>query len=82
MPAAVSTALVQLQRAAVAQEDGHGAFRTLVKLERALSDRRLHTIVSETTAEVWQPIDCRTCAHCGRSQHPTFRRPEVERLAA
>jgi Fe-S-cluster containining protein len=82
MPAAVITDLVQIQRAAVAQADENSSFRTFVKLEVELSDRRLNTIVSETTAEVWKHIDCRTCANCCRSQHPTFSRPEVQRIAA
>jgi Fe-S-cluster containining protein len=81
MPAAVITDLAQIQRAAAAKEDENGVFRTFVKLELELSDRRLNTLVSETTAEVWQHIDCRTCANCCRSQHPTFSRPEVERIA-
>jgi Fe-S-cluster containining protein len=82
MPAAVITDLVQIQRAAVAQADENSAFRTFVTLELELSDRRLNTIVTETTVEVWQHIDCRTCANCCRSQHPTFSRPEVQRIAA
>lgn len=82
MPAAVITDLVQIQRATVARADENCTFRTFVKLDLALSDRRLNTIVGETTAAVWQHIDCRTCANCCRSQHPTFSRPEVERIAA
>ena len=82
MPAALMTDLVQIQRAAVAQADENNGFRTFVKLELEFSDRRLNTIVSETTAEVWQHIDCRTCANCCRSQYPTFSRPEVQRIAA
>jgi Fe-S-cluster containining protein len=82
MPTAIITDLVQIQRAAVAQADENNDFRTFVKLELELSDRRLNTVVSETTTEVWQHIDCRTCANCCRSQHPTFSRPEVERIAA
>jgi Fe-S-cluster containining protein len=82
MPAGVTTDLVQIQGAAVAQADENRCFRTFVELDLELSDRRLNTIVSETTAEVWQHIDCRTCANCCRSQHPTFSRPEVQRIAA
>jgi Fe-S-cluster containining protein len=82
MPAAMMTDLAQIERAAVAKEDENCSFQTFVKLELELSDRRLNTIVSETTAEVWKHIDCRTCANCCRSQYPTFSRPEVERIAA
>jgi Fe-S-cluster containining protein len=82
MPAAVITDLVQIQHATVAKADENNAFRAFVKLDLELSDRRLNTVVTETTAEVWKQIDCRTCANCCRSQHPTFSRPEVERIAA
>jgi Fe-S-cluster containining protein len=76
------TDLVQIQRAAAAKADENDCFRIFVKLELELSVRRLNTIVSETTAEVWKHIDCRTCANCCRSQYPTFSRPEMQRIAA
>ena len=69
MAVAVITDLAQIQRAAVAKEDENGAFRTFVKLELELSDRRLNTIVSETTTEVWEyrkfkrPFPPAACAH-------------------
>jgi len=78
----VVTDLVQIQRAAVVKEDENTAFRTFVKWELELSDRRLNTIVSETTSQVWQDIDCRTCANCCRMQQPVFSRTEVQRIAA
>lgn len=82
MSTGVITDLVQIQRAAVAKADENCGFRSFVTLELALSDRRLNTIASETTAEVWEHIDCRTCANCCRSQYPTFSRPEMQRIAA
>ena len=54
MSAAMMTDLAQIQRAAVAKEDENCSFQTFVNLELELSDRRLNTIVSETTAEVWK----------------------------
>jgi len=82
MPDEVITDLAQIQRASVAKEDENDAFRTFVKLEVELSDRRLNTLVSETTAQVWKHIDCRTCANCCRTRHPVFTRTEVQRIAA
>src|SRR5215471_1724000 len=69
MPDEVITDLAQIQRDCVAKDDENIAFRTFVKLEVELSDRRLNTLVSETTAQVWQHIDCRTCANCCRSRY-------------
>jgi uncharacterized protein len=82
MSAAMITDLAQIQHATIAKKDENCSFRTFVNLELELSDRRLNTIVSKTTVEVWKHIDCRTCANCCRSQYPTFSRPEVERIAA
>ena len=82
MPDEVITDLTQMHHAALANEDENTEFRTFVKLELELSDRRLNTIVSETTSQVWEHIDCRTCANCCRMQHPVFSRTEVQRIAA
>lgn len=82
MPDEVITDLVQIQRASAAKEDENCTFRTFVKLELEISDRRLNTVVSETTSEVWKHIDCRSCANCCRSQHPVFSRTEAQRIAA
>jgi Fe-S-cluster containining protein len=82
MPNEVITDLTQIYRASFAKEEENLEFRTFVKIALELSDRRLNTMVQETTAEVWQQIDCRTCANCCRTQQPTFSRPEVQRIAA
>ena len=82
MPDEIITDLAQIQRDCVAKDDENLAFQTFVKLELELSDRRLNTVVSETTAQVWEHIDCRTCANCCRTRHPVFSRTEVQRIAA
>ena len=82
MPDEVITDLTQIHRASVAKEEENLAFRPFVKIALELSDRRLNTVVQETTAEVWQQIDCRACANCCRTQQPVFSRPEVQRIAA
>ena len=81
MPDEIITDLTQIQRATVAKEEENTAFRTFVKLEVELSDRRLNTLVSETTSEVWKHIDCRSCANCCRTRQPVFsrRRPNALR---
>jgi uncharacterized protein len=82
MPDELITDLVQIQCAAATQDDENLAFRTFVHVELALSDRRLNTVVQETTAQVWEHIDCRTCANCCRTRQPVFRRAEVQQIAA
>ncbi|MBM3222453.1 MAG: YkgJ family cysteine cluster protein [Candidatus Tectomicrobia bacterium] len=82
MPDEIITDLIQIQRATVAKEDENLAFRTFVKLEVELSDRQLNTLVSDTTAQVWQHVDCRSCANCCRVRQPVFSRAEAERIAA
>jgi hypothetical protein len=82
MPDELITDLAQIQCAAAAQHEEDVAFRTFVNLELALSDRRLNTVVHETTVQVWEHIDCRTCANCCRTRQPVFCRAEVQRIAA
>ena len=82
MPDEIITDLTQIQRITVAKEHENGEFRTFIKLEVELSDRRLNTLVSETTSEVWKHIDCRSCANCCRTRQPVFSRTEAQRIAA
>src|SRR6266571_7683008 len=82
MPDEIITDLTQIQRASVAKEHENGEFHTFVKLEVELSDRRLNTLVNETTSQVWKHIDCRSCANCCRTRQPVFSRVEVQRIAA
>ena len=76
------TDLVHMQRATQVQEAENLAFRSFVKIELPLSDRRLNALVQQTTQEVWAGIDCRACANCCKTSHPLFSKAEVERIAA
>ena len=82
MPDEIITDVTQIQRATVAKADENTAFRTFVKLDVDLPDRRLNALVSETTSEVWKHIDCRSCANCCRTRQPVFSRTEAQRIAA
>jgi hypothetical protein len=77
----VITDLIYIQRATAAREKENDRFQNFIKMDLELSDRRLNTIVNETTAAVWQHIDCRTCANCCQRQHPVFSRTEAQRVA-
>lgn len=70
-----------IERATEAREQENQAFREFVKADLDLSDRRLNTLVQQTTQEVWAHIDCRTCANCCKTRHPTFTRSELLRIA-
>ena len=78
----IITDLHHIQRTTVAHEVENLAFRTFVTLEVPLSDRPLNALVQETTAAVWQHIDCRECANCCRVRQPVFSRAEATRIAA
>jgi Fe-S-cluster containining protein len=75
------TDLVYIQRSCTVQQEENLAFREFVKVDLELSDRRLNTVVQETTEQVWAGIDCRTCANCCKTLHPLFSRSEVQRIA-
>ncbi|MGE3539523.1 MAG: YkgJ family cysteine cluster protein [Candidatus Tectimicrobiota bacterium] len=74
--------LAQLPRAAAAKAEENRAFQMFVNLEVPLSDRQLNAVVQDTTTQVWQHIDCQSCAQCCRTRYPTFSRAEVQRIAA
>ena len=72
----------QLSSLATEKAEENQAFQMFVKLEVPLSDRQLNTVVQDTTAAVWQHIDCQSCAHCCRTRYPTFSRAEAQRIAS
>jgi uncharacterized protein len=75
------TDLAYLARVYEAKEPENLAFREFVKVDVDLSDRRLNTLVRETTDEVWAHIDCRTCANCCKTRYTLFTRAEMIRIA-
>lgn len=82
MADSIVTDLAVIAQSSAAHADEQQALCTFLQLEVPLSDRQLQTLVGETTEQVWQHIDCRSCANCCRTRHPVFRRAEVERIAA
>jgi len=53
-----------IERISRQSEDDDFDFRVYLKFECDLSDRELDETVRETVDEVWQKIDCTTCANC------------------
>lgn len=75
------TDITSIAQASEAKAPENLAFREFIRFTSELSDRRLNAIVRQTTEEVWAYIDCRTCANCCKTRHPTFSRAEVARIA-
>ena len=81
MPHEPITDLVYIQLDSTTKEQENLDFRSFVKIDLELSDRRLNAVVREITEQVWSSIDCRTCANCCKSRQPVFSRSEAQRIA-
>ncbi|GAO42967.1 YkgJ family cysteine cluster protein [Flavihumibacter petaseus] len=55
--------------------------RFLTKVENT-RPRGLDKITPELNREVWEEVDCLTCANCCKSMTPTFTGKDVTRIAA
>jgi len=63
------------------KEEENREFRTYLKWNRKLSDKRLDRLVSELTDNVWADIDCASCRRCCKELRPEFTEKEQQRLA-
>lgn len=55
--------------------------RYLGKIEKD-PPRHLDKIAEQIDAEVWQEVDCLSCANCCKSMTPTFTNKDIKRIAA
>ncbi|MDE3234643.1 MAG: YkgJ family cysteine cluster protein [Bacteroidota bacterium] len=55
--------------------------RYLGKIEKN-PPRRLDKIAEEIDKEVWQEIDCLSCANCCKKMSPTFTTKDIKRISA
>jgi len=81
MPDDLITELSLIQQASEVKAQENLDFRWFVKYDVELPDRGLNMLVRETAEQVWAHIDCRTCANCCKTRHPTFSRAELQRIA-
>lgn len=44
--------------------------------------RGLDRLAAETDREVWNHVDCLSCANCCKTMSPTFRRADIVRISA
>jgi Fe-S-cluster containining protein len=55
--------------------------RFLTKIEKN-PPRHLDKIAEAIDAEVWQEVDCLSCANCCKTMSPTFNNKDIKRIAA
>ncbi|WP_026770293.1 YkgJ family cysteine cluster protein [Asinibacterium sp. OR53] len=55
--------------------------RFLTKIEKN-PPRHLDKIAEAIDAEVWQEVDCLSCANCCKTMSPTFSNKDIKRIAA
>jgi Fe-S-cluster containining protein len=70
-----------LQRLAKEKEEENWRFRTFLKWNCELSDKKLDKQVFEITDSVWSTIDCIACGRCCEELKPAFSKKEQQRLA-
>jgi Fe-S-cluster containining protein len=58
-----------------------GMKRYLTKIGKE-NPRGLDALIPQMEREVWQEIDCLSCANCCKKMTPTFTRQDVKRIAA
>jgi Fe-S-cluster containining protein len=56
-------------------------FRTFLKAQLDLSNKKLDAIVQETTDEVWKQIDCTRCANCCKTLQIVVDDADIRRLS-
>lgn len=54
--------------------------RFLTKLEKN-TPRGLDAIAEKTSAEVWEEVDCLSCANCCKTMSPTYTTKDVKRIS-
>jgi Fe-S-cluster containining protein len=82
MPDQIIREIPLIQRYSRHNEPRDFRFRTFLKVGLDLSNAELDAVVKETTDEVWQQIDCTTCAHCCRTLQIVVDAQDIRKLAA
>lgn len=57
------------------------AFRKFLKKVENKPPRHLYKTMVEIDQQVWQEIDCLTCANCCKKMTPTFSEKDIKRIA-
>lgn len=80
-PQNLITSLDLVRKYALRKEDENFRFRSYVKFRLNLDDKELDAVVRKTADEVWQHIDCLSCANCCKTLQPVLDLEDIERLA-
>lgn len=57
-------------------------FLRYLRRVQKLKPQGLDKLAEKLNAEVWQEVDCLTCANCCKTMTPTFTRKDIRRIAA
>ena len=71
--------LIKFKRSAARKKSKLKAF--LTKLDDLVPEE-MPQLVKEADAEVWQEVDCTSCANCCKTMTPTFSKEDIVRIAA
>lgn len=81
MPDRIIREIPLIERYSRQNENEDWRFRAHLKGELDLSNEELDAVVRETTDEVWNQIDCTTCAHCCKTLEIVVDNKDIARLA-
>lgn len=81
MPDRIIREIPTIQRYARHNENEDFSFRAYLKGTLEMSNKRLDSVVQETTDEVWKQIDCLACGHCCKSLQIVVDDKDIQRLA-
>ena len=56
-------------------------FNTYLKRVAKLKPEGLDALAEQLNAEVWQEVDCLTCANCCKTMTPTFTTKDIRRIS-
>ncbi|GAB3356553.1 YkgJ family cysteine cluster protein [Arachidicoccus ginsenosidivorans] len=72
---------IDLKAFAIKAEEKKKGFRRFVTKIENQPPKNLNELAIETDKQVWQEIDCTTCANCCKTMTPTFTPKDIKRAA-
>jgi len=72
---------INLKAFAIKAEEKKKGFRRFINKIEKHPPKNLNDLAIETDKQVWQEIDCTTCANCCKKMTPTFTPQDIKRAA-
>lgn len=72
---------IDLKAFAIKAEEKKKAFRRFITKCEKKPPKNLNSLAIETDKEVWQEIDCTSCANCCKKMTPTFTPKDIKRAS-